>query len=231
MIDSNDRRQSSARHRVRACLSRMPAAVLCIAAVALSAAAAAQPGSGGSNARRDDRDRPIDHSIEVYIGENAMQAQYVRDIDVNGIGRVQGRAGVFYNEERDLIGIGDMLVPVGDRNVESNRALVYSVGSRAYAALLGTENEDIFGIGVGGEVEYFFNRVRRKTSLRVSGFYSPDILTFGQANNVSDVTTRLLTRISDNTDVFVGYRLFKIHTTLGHRSIDDTLHIGFRRSF
>ncbi len=230
MTDFNDRRESFALRR-----RRKTAAVLCALAVALSGAAAAQDQNDGrgDRGRIADRVHTIDHSIEVYIGENAAQVQYVRDVDVGGgIGRVQARGGVFYNEDRDLIGVADLLTPVGDRDLENNRALQFSVGARAYGALLGIENQDIFGIGVGGEVEYFFNRTRRATSLRVSGFYSPDIMTFGEADNVTDVTARLLTRVRDNTDVFVGYRLFKIDTTMfGHRNVDDNVHIGFRRSF
>jgi hypothetical protein len=54
-------------------------------------------------------------------------------------------------------------------------------------------------------------------------------LTFGAADNFTDVTLRLRTELSDGADVFNGYRTFEIDT-LVDREVDDNLHVGFRFS-
>ena len=61
-------------------------------------------------------------------------------------------------------------------------------------------------------------------------FYGPDIATFGTADHVMDVSLRLMTRLRNGTDVFVGYRSleFGVDPT---RDVDDNLHLGFRRTF
>ena len=105
-----------------------------------------------------------------------------------------------------------------------------NVGTRLYGAFLNEENEDTFAVGFGGEAEFFFTRSQR-TSIQLTAFYAPDILTFGIANNVQDMSIRLRTQIRDRTDIFVGYRSFEIQTSLGDREVDDDAHIGFRRSF
>jgi hypothetical protein len=188
------------------------------------AALAAQTAAAQDN----ERVQTIDHSIELYISEDALQAQYVRDLDIDEIGFTKVRGGVFYNEQRDLIGIADLLADLGEPGQRRN--LEVRIGTRAYGAFLSTEDQDIFGLSVGGEAEYFLGR-NRATSVLLTAFYSPDILTFGEADDVKDVSLRLQTRLRDNMDVFVGFRSFEIDTALGDREVDDNMHIGFRRSF
>jgi hypothetical protein len=177
--------------------------------------------------RAGERVRTIDHAIEFYISDDAMQAQYVRTLDLAEVGPTEVRGGFFYNEDRDLIAVADLLTSIGD-DVDVRR-LEVKVGTRVYGAFLAPEDEDVFGVGLGGEAEYFFNR-SRTTSIKLSLFYSPDIATFGHADNIQDASVRLMTRLRGGTDIFVGVRAFEIDLPID-REVDDNLHVGFRRSF
>lgn len=190
-------------------------------------AAAAPVGAQSNDGRAGDRVTTIDHAIEFYISDDAMQAQYVRTLDLGEIGPTEVRGGFFYNEDRDLIAIADLLAPIGD-DIDVRR-LAVNVGTRVYGAFLAPEDEDMFGVGIGGEAEYFFNQART-TSVKLSLFYSPDIVTFGEADNVTDVSLRLMTRLRNGTDVFLGLRAFEIDLPVD-REVDDNMHVGFRRSF
>ena len=175
-----------------------------------------------------DRLATVDHAIEVYVSQDAVQAQYLRDLDISGVGRTQARAGVFFNEERDLIGVVDLLAGIGDP--AERVALDVRVGARVYGAFLHEENQDVAGVGIGGEAQWSFGR-NRETSVVLIAFFSPDILTFGVADNVSDVSLRFQTLVGEATYVFVGYRSFEFETTAGDLDVDDNVHIGFRRAF
>ena len=196
----------------------------CCQAAALVAAAAP------AAAQQDDttsRVTTIDHAIELYISDDAMQAQYVRTLDLGEFGPTEVRGGVFYNEDRDLIGVADLLAPVGDdANVES---LELRVGTRVYGAFLAPEDEDVFGVSLGGEAQYYFNSAR-SASVTLALFYAPDIVTFGSADNFKDASLRFMTRLRNGTDVFVGVRTFEIDLPID-REVDDNMHVGFRRSF
>jgi hypothetical protein len=216
-------------------------AMVALAALLQAGSAAAQgrgpppPRSSAGEAvdRAADRVQTVDHSLEIYISNKALQAQYIRNLNIEGFGPVEARGSVLFTEERDVVLSMDALTHVGERRVGepgNKRRLEYSVGVRPYAAFLGVENQDEFGLGIGGEASLFLGR-GRATSIRLSAFYSPDIMTFGEADNISDVGLRLMTQVRDATDVFVGYRLLKVDSALGHRNVDDHLHIGFRRSF
>jgi hypothetical protein len=185
--------------------------------------------AGPSTAQQGDNDvTTIDHAVELYLSEDALQAQYIRTLDLGDFGPTEVRAGFFYNEDRDLIGVGDLLTSVGD-DVDVRR-LEVRVGTRVYGAFLALEDQDIFGIGLGGEAQYFLGS-SRSTSVTLALFYSPDIVTFGAADNVKDVSLRIMTRLGNGTDVFVGYRGFEIDLDPEDREVDDNLHVGFRRSF
>jgi hypothetical protein len=188
-----------------------------------------QPGPAErAGERLDDRVDAAARSIEAYVSEDAIQAQYVQELRIEGFGPIEARGGFFYNETRDLIGIVDGLLYIGDQ--ARRRRVEVNVGTRLYGAFLNAENEDTFAVGFGGEAQYFFTRDQR-SSIKLMAFYAPDILTFGIADNVKDVGLRLQTRIREATDIFVGYRSLEIETILGSRDVDDDVHIGFRRSF
>lgn len=196
----------------------------CFQAAALLAAivpAAAQQGD------TDQRVTTIDHAIELYVSDNALQAQYVRMLDLGEIGPTEARMGVFYNEDRDLIGVGDLLASVGDD--VGVRALELRVGTRVYGAFLAPEDEDVFGVGLGAEAQYYLNTAR-SASVTLALFYAPDIITFGHADNVKDASLRFMTRLRNGTDVFLGVRMFEIDLAID-REVDDNVHVGFRRSF
>jgi hypothetical protein len=109
------------------------------------------------------------------------------------------------------------------------RRLTLQVGPRMYGALLNTENDDIFGVGLGGEARYYLD-ADRTTAIALIAFYAPDILVFGNADNVTDVSLRFEMGLRAGTRVFVGYRIFELDLAVD-REVDDNLHIGFRREF
>src|SRR5262245_9296238 len=179
-----------------------------------------------------DKVHSVNQSIEAYVSGKTIDVQYFRELRIEDFGIVQAGAGVLYNEQRDLVGVFDALWYIGDE--ARQREIEVSVGTRVFAAFLNTENEDTLGVGFGGEAEWFFNQ-KRRSSLKLSAFYAPDILTFGVANNIRDYALDLRTKVGDRTFAFVGFRHLEVDTIAeavsNNRNLDDEVHIGFRRTF
>ena len=190
-------------------------------ACAFGSAAFAQPRSDGSRV-------PPNHGIEVYLSENALQALYTRRMNIGELGTADIHAGVFFDEDRDLVGIGDVLTDVADSGRFPRWS--FQVGPRTYAVLLGTENQDIFGVGLGGRARYTVGR-KDSVSIELGGFYAPDILTFGEANNVREVSARVGLAFNSSLSGFVGYRIFTVGLLNGDKRLEDGAQIGFRRNF
>ncbi len=217
------------RRQARAWLQLAASTALIAVAATPAPAPAQQPGPIVEGAERvDERVDALDRYIEAYVSDDSIQVQYVQQVNVEGVGPIEARGGFFYNESRDLIGVVDGLLYIGDQ--ADRRQVEVSVGTRLYGAFLNAENEDTFAVGFGGEAAFYFTADQR-TAVQLTAFYAPDILTFGIANNIQDVDLRLQTRIREATDIYIGYRTLEIQTTLGDREVDDNLHIGFRRNF
>ncbi|HEY8555239.1 MAG TPA: YfaZ family outer membrane protein [Burkholderiales bacterium] len=172
-------------------------------------------------------ERPdVQQAFEVYLSDDALQALYSRTMsfgDLPDDSRVRG--GFFINEERDLIGMGEMVIQVLDTTRRSAWSL--EVGPRAYGALLSVEDQDIFSIALGGTIRYFFDRQRR-TSVGLTAYYAPDIVTFGNADELTDLSVEIQTRLTDRMDIFLGYRSFEIDLDIPDREVDDGVHLGLR---
>jgi hypothetical protein len=201
-------------------------AVLALAALLPAAAAFAQ--QQGAVVTGDHQS--TDQAINAYISERAIQAQYARDLDIRHVGSTTVRAGFFFNEDRDLIFVGDLLAYTGRVQDPRDRRLEFRVGTRLYGAFLNVEDQDVFSIAIGGEAEWFFSK-NRGASVLLNFYYAPDITTFGEANDISDTSLRLLLRLNDQADVFVGYRLFTFDQNTGDRDVDDNVHIGLQFRF
>jgi hypothetical protein len=207
----------------------MGVGVLAFAALA-SGAASAQESTADKVA---DKVHSVNQSVEAYVSGKTIDVQYFRELRIEDAGVVQASAGVLFNEQRDLVGIFDALMYIGDE--ARQREIEVSVGTRVFAAFLNQENEDTLGVGLGGQAEWFFNQ-KRRSSLRLSAFYAPDILTFGIANNIRDYALDLQTRVgSHDAFAFVGFRHLEVDTVSeavsGNRNLDNELHIGFRFTF
>jgi hypothetical protein len=168
----------------------------------------------------------IDHAIEFYVSNDALEAQYVRTLDLGELGPTEVRGGFYYNEDRDLIAIGDVLATVGD----DVGARLTCASARASTQHSSRPRIRTSSASVSAARRNFLDS-GRTTSVSLALFYAPDIVTFGLADNVTDVSLRLLTRLRNGTDVFVGYRTFEIDMEPANREVDDHLHVGFRRSF
>jgi hypothetical protein len=189
--------------------------------VIMSGPALAQPGG------QETPPQPT-QGIEAYIATDAMQVMYTRNMDFGEIGRNDLRAGVLFNEDRDLVLIGDMLVDVGRPERRPKWAL--NVGPRVYGAQLNIENQDVFAVALGGELSYFLGR-NRVTAVSLSAFYAPDIITFGNADEVTDIAIRFETNLTASTRIFVGYRSLEFNLPNLVREVDDGAHVGVRYRF
>jgi hypothetical protein len=167
---------------------------------------------------RDDRPR-----AEIALSDDTLQLRYIdsgANIDVGRGSRVSG--SLFLSESRDIVLSGDVLFPA---QLDWDRLQIL-FGPRAYAALLEDENTDVFAVSLGAELRY---ELDRNSGLALAGqaFYAPDILTFGSANNLTDLSARLEIRLQPRLTVFGGMRWFEFDLTEGgKRTLQEELFAG-----
>jgi hypothetical protein len=165
--------------------------------------------------------RPIG---EIALSDDTLQLRYIAsggEVDLERASRVSG--GFFLSESRDIVLSGDVLFPA---QLGFDR-LQLLFGPRAYAALLEDENSDVLAVSLGVEVRYELDRT---SGFAISGqaFYAPDILTFGSANNLTDLSARAEVRVQPRLTIFGGMRWFEFELTegAGDRTLQEELFAG-----
>jgi hypothetical protein len=142
---------------------------------------------------------------EVSFSDDTMQLRYRdagRNMDVGEGGRAS--IALFLSEDRDIVLFGDVLFPAG----MGSDWLQLTFGPRVYAALLEDENSDVLAASLGGEARFKLTSDGR-FAVSAQAFYAPDILTFGTADSLTDLSARVEFQLQDRLTVFGGMRWFE----------------------
>jgi hypothetical protein len=169
----------------------------------LTDAASAQQSGAGAGASYDSR-------AEIAVSDETLQLRYVGP--GQGIGGDETRlSGAFFlSEGRDVVVSAGLQIPA-EFDIG---ALEIVFGPQLYAALLQEENNDIMALSLGTEVRF---DLIPSMGLAVTGhaYYAPDILTFGSADNITDLGARLELNATPRLDIFAGFRWFRFDLTEG----------------
>ena len=169
------------------------------------------------------RDTSSGTSAELALSNDTMQLRYLGSGNAVGVQGSQLTGGVFLGEERDFVLSAGLLFPA-DLGI---RRLNISFGPQVYAALLQEENDDVMAVSVGTEVRFFLDPNR---GLAISGqaYYAPDILTFGTADNLTDLSARIEMDVAQQLQAFAGMRWFEFDLTdgSGQRTLQEEVFVG-----
>ena len=172
---------------------------------------------------------PADDSIgELALSNDTLQLRYVTGGQLVGVDSGRFSGAFFLSEERDTVFSAGLVFPAGiDLGPVSLAA-----GPQVYAALLEDENDDVMSVSVGAEVRLLLNR-RRGLAVAGHAYYAPDILTFGSADNLTDLSARVEMGLLDQALVFGGMRWFEFDLTEGdgERTLQEEVFVGFGYRF
>ena len=159
---------------------------------------------------------------EIALSNDTLQLRYETDAEAVGVdnGRLSG--AFFLSEERDIVLSAGLALPA---NLDLGRLSVL-LGPQIYAALLEDENNDVMSVSVGAQLRFLLDERR---GLAVSGhaYYAPDILTFGSADNLTDLGARVELGLAEQVMVFGGMRWFEFDLTggLGERTLQEEVFV------
>jgi hypothetical protein len=165
---------------------------------------------------------------ELALSNDTLQLRYIGSGQVVGAddGNIVG--AVFLGEARDFVLSAGLLFPVQ----LGIRRLQVSFGPQLYAALLQEENEDVMAISIGTEARFFIDP-RRGLAIAGQAYYAPDILTFGSADNLTDLSARVELAVAERMQAFAGMRWFEFDLTdgSGKRTLQEELFVGIGYRF
>ena len=164
---------------------------------------------------------------ELALSNDTLQLRYLGEQGrVGGGGQLTG--AFFLSEERDIVLSAGVLFPA---NLDFGR-LTLRFGPQAYAALLEEENNDVMAMSVGAEARFVLNR-RMGLALSGQAFYAPDVLTFGSADSLTDLSARAELQVAPQVLAFGGMRWFEFDLIEGggERTLQEELFVGIGYRF
>lgn len=146
---------------------------------------------------------------EVALSNDSLELRYIGAGDEISSASSHVTGAFFLSEDRDIVLSAGLFFP----GYEAGQ-LSLMFGPQVYAALLDEDNNDVLSLTVGLEARFLINR---KLGLAVSGkaFYGPDILTFGTADNLTDLSARVEMQVAPRMQAFAGMRWFEFDLTQG----------------
>jgi hypothetical protein len=169
-----------------------------------------------------------DATGEVALSNDTLQLRYISNAAHLAGENAQWQGTVFLSEDRDLVISGAALFPLDFKL--GNLSIV--IGPQLYAALLNEENSDVMAVSVGTKIGYLI-LPGIKLSVTGEAFYAPDILTFGSADNLTDLSARVEIGLSPRVTAFAGMRWFELDLTegAGTLKLQDEVFAGFGYRF
>jgi len=178
--------------------------------------------SGSAIAQQSDSQQA---RAEIALSNDTLQMRYLGSGNATGVDGSRISGTFFLSEQRDIVLSGALLIPT-DIDVGIG-ALSILIGPQAYAALLEDENSDVMSLTLGAELRLLLNR---RLGLAVSGqaFYGPDILTFGSADSLTDLSARVEMNVAPRLTAFGGMRWFEFDLTEGGgtRTLQEEMFVG-----
>ena len=182
-----------------------------------------------TNFAQAQQNESADDSIgELALSNDTLQLRYETGGGMVGVDRSRFSGAFFLSEERDIVLSAGLAFPA---DIDLGPVSI-AVGPQVYAALLEDENNDVMSVSVGAQVRFWVNR---GMGLAIAGhaYYAPDILTFGSADNLTDLMARAEIGFGDKVIAFGGMRWFEFDLTEGggERTLQEEVFVGFGYRF
>jgi hypothetical protein len=145
---------------------------------------------------------------EVQLSSDTLQLRYIANGKIVGANNSRFSGTFFLSEDRDVVLSAGLVFPI-DYDLGRFSLLI---GPQLYAALLSEKDNDVMALSLGADVRYVFNK---KLDFAVSGqaYFAPDILTFGSADRLTDLSVRAEVALARHMQAFGGMRWFHVDLT------------------
>ena len=118
------------------------------------------------------------------------------------------------------------------RQASEDNPLTFGVGVKSYLGVLDDIDQDVFAVGIGGEVRYTIPGTM-PMAVYLRGSYAPEITSFLDVEEVIDYQLGFQIEILPQTMAFVGVRHLEFDTDDegSYDADDDNIHFGVRLTF
>jgi len=169
------------------------------------------------------------NDFEVALSKETAQFTFRSDSSLIGWGGSDLAFGLFYNNDSDFIADASIIQM---RQASQETPLTFGVGVKAYLGQLdNSDDDDVVAFAVGGELRYTIPGTM-PMAVYGRGFYAPEITSFADSEEITDLTLGFQIEAMPQTVAFVGIRHYEVEVDNGDHKLDNNnLHVGVRLTF
>ena len=166
-------------------------------------------------------------SFDVNLRDTSAQIQYSASMGRDTLGKAELHAGVLYANKQNML--GDFGLLVKDDVGGNAPGVTVGVGIKGLMAKVG--DIDAAALALGGLVR-FAPFADSRFGIVGHLYFSPNIVTFGNANRYTETVLRLEYEIIPQAAVYVGYRRISFgFEKLPNIVLEKGAHLGVRMMF
>jgi hypothetical protein len=170
--------------------------------------------------------------VDLYVAGESLQLSYLSQISLVGSSVQNYDLSLLFTNDRDIVASAGLMVP-GLLSGAFPSWFDFSLGAKGYFSLLSEPAKlDVFTLAPGIDARF---TIPTKIPMYLYGsfFYAPEILTFGDADEMYDFIARYEVRVIPTAVIYAGYRLLRYEAKFTGEDVDtdDGLHIGVRVTF
>jgi len=167
--------------------------------------------------------------FEAALSSETAQFTFRSDSSLIGWGGSDLGLGLFYNDESDFIAHASLMQM---RQASEEAPLTFGVGVKVYLGVLDDIDQDVFALGIGGEIRYTIPGTM-PMAVYLRGNIAPEITSFLDSEGVLDYELGFQIEALPQTIAFVGLRHLEFDTEddSDYEADDDNIHFGVRLTF
>lgn len=166
----------------------------------------------------------------LLLSDEAVQLKYFTSGERYGVENTDASVAIFLNEERDVVLSAGIMMDTQLLDFINWDRLRLRLGTQGYGMLLGNEDTDIVAFSGGGELSFVLFP-RGPIVIRAFGYYAPDILTFGSADNIHDIGATIEGPLTERLIGYAGYRDFDVELLEDATQLQSSIILGVRYQF
>lgn len=166
--------------------------------------------------------------LDISLADETAHLQYLTDSGSLGYGGADVGVGVFFNEDDDVLGTGNLLVT---SNPSRRNNLQFGIGAKGYGGEFDRTDETVGAVAIGGVLRYIIP-AETPMAVALEGYAAPSITSFSDTDDLKEVMTRFEVEVMPSTRGYIGYRFLEPDLDkAGEVELDDNFHVGIRITF
>ncbi len=172
-------------------------------------------------------------TLDLNVSNDSAQFRYIiMDRDSSGFGSKEVDLGLVYTTDDAIVGMfgAQLVAEAGSRTPGLDAGLGLKLFG-ANADVDGRDDVSLFALTLGGQLR-FVPPPWPRIGVSLEGFFSPDVVTFGDADKFTYLSSALEYRVLPQAMVYLGYR--KMRAGLeegGNVTVESGGHLGFQLEF